>query len=84
VSSTQISVLLCRCWDRCSNRYRPVGYGASRLLSIRKNTLFGKWPALLGNKVSSLGSSQQEVDDEVNSEAADVDSKVADGVHHDP
>jgi hypothetical protein len=55
-SSTQISVLLHRCWDRCFDRYRPVGYRASLLFSIRKNTLFGRWPALLSNKVSSLGS----------------------------
>jgi hypothetical protein len=32
-----------------ADRYRPVGYGASLLLSIRKNTLFGKWPAPLAN-----------------------------------
>ena len=33
-----------------ANRNRPVGYGASLMLSIRKITLFGKWPALLGDR----------------------------------
>jgi hypothetical protein len=40
-----------------ANKYRPVGqsidlfdYWAGLLLSIRKITLFGKWPALLGNR----------------------------------
>jgi hypothetical protein len=28
----------------------PVTYGVGLLLSIRKNTLIGKWPALLGNR----------------------------------
>jgi hypothetical protein len=36
------------CWDRCFDT--PVGYGASLLLSVHKITLFGKWPALLGNR----------------------------------
>jgi len=66
-----------------ANRYRPVGYGASLLLSIRENILFGKWPAPLANTsaryVAGLPTGQQEVDDEVNSEVADVDSKVASG-----
>jgi hypothetical protein len=35
-------------WRWLTNR--PVGYGASLLLGIRKITLFGKWPALLGNR----------------------------------
>jgi hypothetical protein len=56
-----MGMALIGCWDRCSNTpvgqqvstcwltNRPVGYGASLLVSIRKITLFGKWPALLGN-----------------------------------
>jgi hypothetical protein len=32
-----------------ANRNRPVGYSASPLLSIRNITLFGQWPAPLGN-----------------------------------
>jgi hypothetical protein len=54
---------------------------ASLLLSIRKNTLFGKWPAPLANwsarYVAGRPTGQQEVDDEINSEVANVDSKVA-------
>jgi hypothetical protein len=52
------------------------------LLSIRKITLFGKRPALLANRsvrwVTGRPIGQQEIDDEVNSEVADVDAKVVD------
>jgi hypothetical protein len=36
-----------------STSTRPVGYGASLLLCIRKITLFGKWPTLLDNRQRS-------------------------------
>ena len=84
-----------RCCDRCSNNpvsqiestrlvtNWPVIYGVGLLLNIHKNTLFGKWPTLLGNRsprqITRRPTGQQEIDDEVNSEAADVDAKVADG-----
>jgi hypothetical protein len=32
-----------------ANKNRPIGYSASPLLSIRKITLFGKWPTPLAN-----------------------------------
>jgi hypothetical protein len=55
------------CSDRSSNNpvgqqkltcwltSQPVSYSASPLLSIRKITLFGKWPTLLGNGLTLLG-----------------------------
>jgi len=42
VGTNALTVLL-------ANGYRLVAYGASLLLSIHKNTLFGKWPAMLDN-----------------------------------
>jgi hypothetical protein len=80
VSRALVSNLLRVCWDRCANT--PVGYGAGLLLSIRKITLFGKRPALLANRsvrwVTGRPIGQQEIDDKVNSEVADVDAKVVD------
>lgn len=61
-----------------ANGYRPVGYGAGPLLSIGKNTLLH----LANRSARQVGGrpiGQQEIDDKVNSEIADVDSKVAGG-----
>ena len=46
---TQVTASLfgCTCSDRSTND--PVGYSVSPLLSIRNITLFGQWPAPLGN-----------------------------------
>jgi hypothetical protein len=58
-------LLVWPCSDRSSNNpvrqqkstcwltSRPVSYSASPLLSIRKITLFGKWPTSLGNGLLS-------------------------------
>jgi hypothetical protein len=54
-----------------------LAVGPAYLLSMRKNTLFGGWPAPLANRlarwVAGRPTGQQEVDDEVSSEVVAVD-----------
>jgi hypothetical protein len=49
MSQNQVVVgfALCTCSDRSTNN--PVGYSASPMLITRNITLFGQWPASLGN-----------------------------------